>query len=143
VTNDELLDAYPGVRLDADNAAYYRGMLDGQLLVNRCDDCAAWHHPPRSICPRCWSRSLTPTPVAGTGTIVLLTVLRQGPRNQGADYSVGHPLVAVELDEQPGLRIGGTVVGVEPASVHLGDRVRLVYRRIEGRGPRIDFELLS
>ena len=78
MNHDELLDAFPGVRLDQDNAAYYGGLLENRVLVNRCDDCASWHHPPRSACPRCWSRSLTPTAVAGTGTIVLLTVLHQG-----------------------------------------------------------------
>ncbi len=140
MTNDELLDAFPGVRLDQDNAAYYRGLLDGELLINRCDDCATWHFPARSACPRCWSRSVTPTAVAGTGTIVLLTMLHQGSRKEGADYTVGHPLVAVELDEQPGLRLGGTVLGVDPRTVQLGERVRIVIRRLEGRGPRVDFE---
>ncbi len=143
MTQDELLDAFPGVRVDQDNAAYYGGLLEDRVLVNRCDDCASWHHPPRSACARCWSRSLTPTAVAGTGTIVLLTVLHQGSRKEGADFSAGHPLVAVELDEQPGLRLGGTVLGADPATLQLGERVRVVVRRLEGRGPRVDFERMS
>jgi len=141
-TTGVLLDAFGGVRIDHDNAAYYGGLLEHRLLLNRCDECATWHHPPRSVCPRCWSRSLTPSEVAGTGTIALLTILRQGPRQPGVDYTDGHALVAVELDEQPGLRLGGTVVGADPASLRLGDRVRVIWRDLEGRGPRADFELL-
>ena len=51
--------------------------------------------------------------------------------------------VAVELDEQPGLRLGGTVLGADPATLQLGERVRVVVRRLEGRGPRVDFERMS
>ena len=75
----ELLDAFGGVRIDHDNAAYHRGLLERRLLINRCDECGVWHHPPRSVCPRCWSRSVTPTDVAGDGVIALVTILRQGP----------------------------------------------------------------
>lgn len=142
MTEEELLDAFPGVRIDADNAAHHRGLLEQRLLLNRCDDCAAWHHPPRSVCPRCWSRAVTPTEAAGTGTIVLLTVLRQGSSRGGIDYRRGHPLVAVELDEQPGLRLAGTVIGTDAADLRLGDRVGAVFHRPEGQGPRVDFEVL-
>lgn len=143
VTDDELLDAWPGVRIDHDNAAFHRGLLAHRLLLNRCDDCGTWHHPPRPVCPACWSRAVTPTEVAGTGSIALLTILRQGPRQPGVDYTGGHPLVAVELDEQPGLRLAGTVVGTAAGELRLGDRVRVVWRSIDGRGPRADFEVVS
>ena len=41
MTNEELLDAWPGIRIDQDNAAYFSGLLNQQLLMNRCDDCRA------------------------------------------------------------------------------------------------------
>ena len=52
MTNEELLDAWPGVRIDHDNLALYRGLLDQLLLVNRCGHCAHWHHPPSSGLPQ-------------------------------------------------------------------------------------------
>jgi uncharacterized OB-fold protein len=143
VTDEELLDAFPGVRIDHDNAAHYRGLLEQRLLVNRCDHCAAWHHPPRSVCPRCWSRSVTPDEVSGNGAVALLTILRQGPPQPGVDYGPGHALVAVELDEQPGLRVSGTVVGTPAAQLSVGDRVQMVWRQIPGRNPRPDFEVVQ
>lgn len=142
MNDEELLDAFPGVRIDYDNAAYHRGLLEQRLLVNRCDDCAAWHHPARPVCPRCWSRSVTPTEVGGNGTIALLTILRQGPPQPGVDYSDGHPLVAIELDDPAGIRIAGTVVSKPPDQLRVGDRVRLVWRQIPGRLPRPDFEVV-
>ncbi len=137
-----LLDAFPKVRLDADNAAFYRGLLREQVVMNRCADCSWWHHPPRSVCPKCWSRQIEPTEVGGEGVIVFRTVLRQGRREAGADYSDGYVVVAVEFDEQPGLRLTGTVVGTPADAVALGQRVRAIWRAIDGRSPRPDFEVI-
>ncbi len=142
MTNEDVLDAWPGVRIDNDNLAYYRGLLDQVLMMNRCDDCANWHHPPRSVCPKCWSRDLTPTEVRGDGSVAMVTVLRQGSPRPGVDYTDGHALVAIELDEQAGLRIAGTVVGTAADEIAVGDRVRMVWRTIEGREPRPDFEVV-
>lgn len=143
MTDDELLEAWPGVRIDHDNAAFFGGLLARRLLVNRCDDCGLWHHPPRPVCPSCWSPAVLPTEIEGTGVVALVTLLRQGPPQPGVDYSEGHPLVAIELDEQPGLRISGTIVGTAPDQIAVGDRVQMVWRDIDGRPPRPEFEVVT
>jgi uncharacterized OB-fold protein len=143
MTDDELLDAFPGVRIDHDNAAYHRGLLERRLLINRCDECGSWHHPPRSVCPRCWSRAITPNEVSGEGAIALLTILRQGPPQPAVDYAAGHALVAIELVEQRGLRVAGTVIDTPAEQLRVGQRVRLVWRDVPGRMSRPDFELSS
>lgn len=139
----ELLDAFPSVRIDNDNAPYYRGLLEERLLINRCTECQHWHHPPRPICPECWSDFVTATDVAGTGFVALITVLRQGRPEPGVEYRDGHALAAIELDEQPGLRIAATVIGASAADIEVGRRVQLVWRAIEGRSPRPDFEVVA
>lgn len=128
-----LLDAWPGVRIDADNAAYYAGLLEHRLLLNRCADCATWHHPPRSICPRCWSSAIAAEEVAGRGEVAFFTILRQGPSRGGADYERGHPLAAVELEEQAGLRVSGTIVGIDVDRIDVGLPVELAWP--DGDGP--------
>lgn len=140
---EDLLEAFPRVRIDVDNAAFYEALLDQRVVVNRCDDCGHWHQPPRPLCPKCWSWAVTPTEVSGTGTVALMTVLRQGPRRPGVDYTDGYAVVAVDLDEQPGIRLAGGVVGTPAAEVSIGDRVQVVVRRDEGSAPRIGFEVLS
>mgnify|MGYP001820791627 FL=1 len=123
----QLLEAWPRVRLDNDNAAFYRGLLEHRVSMHRCDECGAWHHPPRPMCPRCWSWAITPTDVAGTGTVALVTVLRQGRNQPGANFDDGFVVVAVDLDEQTGLRLTGSVVGTPPTDVVVGQRVELVW----------------
>jgi len=127
VTDEELVARYPGRRLDHDSKAAFRGWLDRRLLVNRCADCELWHQPPRPVCPRCWSWNVHPTPVAGTGTIFMFVLLHQGPPADGVDYATPHPVVTVELDEQPGLRFTSTMVGAANDEIRIGLRVGLTW----------------
>lgn len=137
-----LLAAWPEVRIDRDNAAFYAGLLEQRLLINRCNDCGHWHHPPRPVCPECWSTSLTPTEPAGTGRIMMFTLLRQGPPSPAVDYTNGHPVASIELDEQPGLCVAGTVIGLPSDQLQIDDLVQVVWRDIDGRPPRPDFEVM-
>ena len=139
-TDEELLERWPEIRLDADNAAYYAGLLRRELVLNRCVACGWWHHPPRSICPRCWSSDLAPAAVAGRGTIALIT--RRGMRGDGPPP---RPVVAVQLAEQAGLRVSGELVDtgpdigddrggeVEAAGAALGRAVELDWTERDGR----------
>ncbi|WP_235571607.1 Zn-ribbon domain-containing OB-fold protein [Mycobacterium sp. Root265] len=126
--------------LTHDNAEHYRGRLRRELLVNRCDDCQNWHAPPKPICPRCWSSAITPTAVAGSGTIHLLTLLHQGPPAPGVSYEQPYPVVTVELDEQTGVRFTSTVVDAEANTPAIGARVELVWREVD-RAPMPVFVL--
>lgn len=125
ISDEDVLTRFAGYGVDHDTAAHLRGRLEHQLLINRCTACGHWHHPPRPVCPQCWSSDVTPQPVAGTGTIHLAVFLHQGPPAPGVDYSTPYPLVAVELDEQPALRFTATVVGADNGEIAIGRRVRL------------------
>jgi uncharacterized OB-fold protein len=140
-SDPELMDAFPGVRVDHDNAAHYRGLLDRRLLINRCDDCGTWHHPPRSICPRCWSRSVRATEASGQGHIAMLTFLHQRPRGSGAGDEP-YPVVSVELEEQAGLRIAATIVDAGHDAIVLDAPVEVTWIERDGR-PVAAFRLVT
>ncbi len=125
--DDELVERFPDVLIDGDNKEFYRGWLRRRLLVNRCADCGTWHHPPRPVCPSCWSHDVVPTPVSGRGTVHLLIWLRQGPPAEDVDYSTPHPVVTVELEEQPGLRYTSTVLDATMDDLAIGDPVELTW----------------
>jgi uncharacterized OB-fold protein len=127
ISDADLVDRFPDLVIDGDNKEFYRGWLEHQLLLNRCQDCGRWHHPPKPVCPECWSTRVRPTPVKGVGTVHLLIWLRQGPPADGVDYSTPHPVATVELDEQPGLRFTSTVVDATMDDVAIGDRVELTW----------------
>jgi len=123
-----LVERFPYARIDHDSKHLYRGWLEKRLLINRCDDCHRFHHPPKPICPRCWCSSLTPTEVGGRGVIHLAMFLHQGPPAPGVDYAKApHPVVAVELREQEGLRFTSTVVDCPLPEVRIGLAVELAW----------------
>jgi uncharacterized OB-fold protein len=126
--DDELLlTRFPRTAIDRDAKEFYRGWLSRKLLMNRCRECAHWHHPPRPICPKCLSEQLTPTEVSGDGTVHLLTRMYQGMSVEGVSYDPPYPVVVVELVEQEGLRFTGTVIGCPPDEVHIGQQVALTW----------------
>jgi uncharacterized OB-fold protein len=128
LTDAELVERFAHMPVDHDSKELYRGWLDHELRLNRCDDCGRWHHPPRPMCPSCWSWNVTATPVSGRGTVHLVMRLHQGPPAQGVDYTKGaHLVVTVDLAEQEGLRYTSTVVNTDPASVTIGDPVDLAW----------------
>ena len=62
--------------VDHDNEDFYAGLADDRLRLDRCRACGRWQHPPKPICPACWSDDIGPADVRGTGTVVLWTVYR-------------------------------------------------------------------
>lgn len=113
--DEQLIARFAGQGITRDNVEHFRGRLDRRLLMSRCGDCGRWQHPTRPMCPACWSWNMGMEEVSGRGTIHLLMVLHQGPPATGVDYGSGHPVVTVELDEQPALRFTSTVTPDFPA----------------------------
>lgn len=133
MTDQELLDRFPGVLIDAENRAYYEGLLDRRLLIKRCSGCGYWIHPQhRPICPRCWSDAPVPTEVSGRGSVYMVTLLHQGRTIPGVDYSVPHPVAAVELAEQEGLRYLATIVDCPLDRIEIGMPVELTWTECAG-----------
>lgn len=130
IVHTAVFQAYPQVRLDQVNIAYYAGLLEHRLLAGHCDDCGAWHTPLRPRCPSCWSRAAGPREVSGRGRIHVLTLLHQGP--PGVSYSPPWPLAAIELEEQPGLRIATTLVDTAPEQQRVGQPVELTWIERDG-----------
>ena len=124
----ELVKRFPYARIDHDSKHLYRGWLERRLLINRCDDCHHFHHPPKPICPSCWCSSLTPTEVGGEGVIHLAMFLHQGPPAPDVDYAKHpHPVVTVELSDQEGLRFTSTIVNCPLPEVRIGLPVELAW----------------
>ena len=131
-TDQELLEVFRGVQLDHTNKHFYRGILRRELRLSRCRDCGWWHHRPKPICPRCWSKNVVATPISGRGVVHLAIFLHQGPRADGVDYSTPHPVITVELEEQEGLRFTSTVVGAHNDDIVIGVPVELDWTERDG-----------
>lgn len=128
LTDAELVERFSHVAIDRDNREFYRGLLAHELRMNRCADCGRWAHPMRPMCAACWSWNVVPTPVSGRGRVHLLMRLHQGPSAPGVDYAKSpHPVVTVELEEQPALRFTSTVINCAPEDIEIDMPVTLTW----------------
>ncbi len=125
ISDSDLVSTFAHLGIDRDSAAHYAGRLEHLLLINRCGECSTYHHPPRPMCPKCWSTDVAATEVTGDGVIDLLIFLHQGPQAPGVDYSTPYPVASVALDEQAGLRFTATVIGSPNEEIAIGQRVTL------------------
>lgn len=103
----------------------------GRVAYQRCEVCGAATAYLRVLCPACGSTTLTLHHSAGRGVVYSTTTLRtrDGARN----------VSLIDLDE--GVRVMGTVVGVDPACVRIGAAVRGMLDPEGGAEPRVVFTL--
>ena len=77
--------------------------------------------PPLERCRRCGAPT-TFEPISGNGTIYTFIVQRQ-PAVVGYFDQVPYAVALVDIDEQPGVRLPGRVVDIDPDDVTIGMRV--------------------
>ena len=118
-----------------DAAFFWEGAARGQLLGQRCADCARLRHPPRPMCPSCRSTERQWRAIAGTGTIWSMAVPHPPllePYSSLAPYNV----VVVELDADSRIRFVGNLVtevdasldSVDPSTIRIGEPVEVVFK---------------
>jgi len=103
-----------------------------RLVGEECAKCGRLHFPPRESCLACGARAWKERPLKRTGAVYAYTIIGKGAAPSEfleqqlatGDYATA----VVELDD--GLRITAMLADVEPASVKIGMRVRMVFRRL-------------
>ena len=90
------------IRVDYDTKAYWEGCAQKKLVIARCGDCARWIHPPKSICPECWSNAIRHEECAGDAHVYTFTEIPQKagkPRiSVWAQLDTAEVIVMGELD---------------------------------------------
>lgn len=113
----------PAPTISPEARPYWEAAARGTLSLQRCEACEAVIWYPRGLCPACGEKALTWFDASGNGTVYSYTVNRRGT----GEYRDASPYVLayVELDEGP--RVLTNVVGCDPETVMIGDRVRAVF----------------
>lgn len=107
----------------ADDGRFWKSAAEGRLILPRCRRCDAFIWYPREWCPACHSAAIDWVPASGRGTVYSFTVTARG---LGEWADVGPYVIAyVELDEGP--RVLTNIVGADPGTVHIGQKVTAVF----------------
>ena len=101
-----------------------------QLVVQRCQDCEYFNHPPRPVCDACQSQRLTFVPVSGRGHIYTFAVMHQ-PNIAGFEQEIPYINLLVELEEQPRLFMVSNLPISAKENVRIGGAVEVYFAPID------------
>jgi uncharacterized protein len=106
-------------------STYLRGLAEGRLLGERCPVCGKVYIPSRGACPADGVATDAVVELAGTGTVTTFSIVNVGYPGQG----VTPPYVAAAvLLDGADIAFQHLILGCDPDEVHLGMRVRAVWR---------------
>ena len=106
---------------------FWDGARQGRLMLQYCRDSGRFQHYPRPVSVYTCSRNLEWREASGNGTVYAATIVRvPGP---GIDGRLPLTVATIELDE--GVRILGNIIGSDPETVAIGQRVELAWDRLD------------
>jgi uncharacterized protein len=117
---------------------FWDGTARGELLIQTCGACGVKRMPPRPMCPACRSIDVAWTKASGRGRVWSF-VVPHPPLLPAYAEVAPYNVILVELEDEPSIRFVGNLVastdaplnGVDPASIRIGEPVRVVFTQIE------------
>lgn len=110
---------------DHQSAPFWQACREHRLALQKCGGCGTFRYPPRPVCPSCRSRGVEWTNLSGRGTVFSwITVVHPVPREV---YAQDVPYVVALIDLEEGTRIASNIIGCDPAAVHGGMAVEVVF----------------
>jgi uncharacterized OB-fold protein len=111
------------------SAPFWDALREGRFVLQRCQDCGLFIHFPRPICRRCQSFRLAYEQVSGAGTVYSFTETHRGLTPYFATRTP-YLLAAIELQEQPGLRMLSNLVDIAEPDVRFGMPVQVRFEQL-------------
>ncbi len=126
MTENQEFPPRPLPALTPDTEAYWTGGKNGELLIQQCDECAYYIHPPTGFCPQCESRSTHFEPVSGKGKLLSFSINhRQWLPGLPERYVLG----IVTLAEQEEIRLIANIVNCDPEDVDFDMPVSVLFEQ--------------
>jgi uncharacterized protein len=109
----------------AAESAYLRGLAEGRLVGRRCPACGKVYVPSRGVCPADGVPADEAVELPDIGTVTTFSIVNVG--YPGQQVTPPYVAAAVLLDGAD-IAFQHLILGCEPSAVHLGLRVRAVWR---------------
>jgi hypothetical protein len=119
------------------SAPFWKGLREGELRLQRCQQCERHVFYPRSVCPHCLSDRLGWTRASGRGRVYSYTIVRRA-MNPAFAAEVPYVFAIVELDEGP--RVTTNIVNCRSDEVRVDMPVKAAYDSITPETVLLKFE---
>lgn len=108
---------------------FWEGARAGRLLIQRCNDCRLYIHPPGPSCPRCGSSGLAPSEVSGLGTVYSFSTIHH-LFHPAFKEDLPYIVARIELDEQAGLVLITNLRRCAPDAARVEMPVRVIFETV-------------
>jgi len=116
---------------DAVTQPFWDATRKGRLACSRCTTCGTMLLPPQPRCYHCQGAHFEWVELSGGGTVYSFTVVRHALR---PDLQAVVPYVSavIELEgtQGAGARLLANIIDVDPATVRIGDKVKIVFDEV-------------
>ena len=114
----------PVPRIDEESKGFWEACQRHELYLQRCRACGVLRHRPRALCPACLCDDTEWVLSSGRGAVYTFTVCLQ---NQAPGFRDAVPYVLAYVDLDDGVRMLTNIVECDPAAVHIGMPVEVVF----------------
>lgn len=125
---NQTMPAKPRPRIDTVSRGFWNNARDGQLSVQKCDDCGDTHFPGSPVCPKCLSEAQSWVPVSGRGTLLSWVRFHRAYWD-GFRADLPYLVGLVGLEEGPMLMTN--IVDASPDDLKIGSGVSVVFEKVD------------
>jgi len=128
----ETMAPYPVVPVPNDwTRPFFDGAKEHKLMIQRCQSCGYYNHPPVFLCQNCKDRDATLAfeQVSGRGTIYSY-IIEHDKQVGGFEDKVPYAVVLVELEEQERLLLFANILNLPYDELKAGTPVEVVFERV-------------
>ena len=121
-----LLEELGSINPDVHTREYWEFCAKRELRFQKCRKCGAFRFPPLTGCRECGSTEVEWAAVAGRGRVFSYTIVHH-PATPDVQKEVPYPVVAVEFDDAPGVRLISNVLDVGVDEIEVGMELDLAW----------------
>ena len=101
-----------------------------RLEAGMCKQCRHISFPPRLVCPKCKSKTFETVKWSRQGKTLKFTISRDASFKSSKET----PYVVAIIELHEGVRLTSQVADCDVNKVEIGDKVKLVFRKIQDEG---------
>ena len=112
---------------DPETAGFWAAAAKHRLVVRACASCGVERHLPRAFCARCGTVSDHWVEVSPAGRLISWTVVEHQVH---PGYPTPYTVLLVELEDRPGMRMVGQLVGAPPVPLAAGQAMEAWFEQV-------------